>query len=220
MKKIYTIIALAGSTMMVSASEPVTSGAIKNKMYGDGGSCFDGSSHIINVGVGLGFGGRYYSAYRGSGYTFRRSPSFSLSYEQPLKDKLGPGYLGVGAYAGYQTAYSRYDYRYNNGNNHYYYDNRWSNFVIAARAAYHLDELNTENAELYFGAMAGLRFQTYRYETNDPNPNKGYYYSGGSAFFASSVFIGGRWYFAKSVALFGELGYGISYGTIGLSFKF
>ena len=92
--------------------------------------------------------------------------------------------------------------------------------MIAARAAYHLDDLNFENAEVYAGVMLGMRFQSYIYGTNDPYPNDDYYYSGRSVFPASSIFIGGRWYFAKSVALYGELGYGISYGTIGLSFKF
>ncbi len=220
MKKLQATIILIGFCIITFATEPVTSTKLLPSAKSDGGSCFDGSSHIINVGVGFA-ASRYYSSYRGKGYSYRASPAFSLSYEQPLKDKLGPGYLGVGVYAGYQTSYSRYNYYYNNGNNNYYYDNRWSNFVVAARAAYHLDELNFEKGELYAGVMLGVRFQRYVYETNDPDPDKNYYYySGSSVFPASSVFVGGRWYFSNKVALFGELGYGISYGTLGLSFKF
>jgi hypothetical protein len=220
MKKLYAIIILAGSGLIAMAGEPfeLKKTTTVKKIYGDGGQCFDESTRIINVGVGLA-ASRYYSSYRGRGYSHRSSPAFSLSYEQALME-LGPGYLGIGAYTGFHTFYSRYQYYYNNGNNHYYYENRWNNFVVAARAAYHFDELNFENGELYGGLMVGLRFHTYSYETNDPDPNKNYYYSGGSAYLASSVFIGGRWYFGKRVALYGEVGYGISYGTLGLSFKF
>lgn len=218
MKKLCTTIILVGIGFAAFASEPVKSKSLSLKKSGDGGQCFDGSTHIINLGFGFG-GVTNYSAYRGSGYTYRRSPAFSLSYEQPWSEQVGPGYLGIGAYAGFQSTYSSYRYKYNNGSS-YYYDNRWNHFMIAARAAYHWDELNFENAELYGGVMIGLGFQSHTYRTDDPNPNNSYYWTGRSVYPAFSVFFGGRWYFAKKVALFGELGYGISYGTIGLSFKF
>ncbi len=93
--------------------------------------------------------------------------------------------------------------------------------MIAARGAYHLDFLNFKKAELYGGALIGLRIETYSYETNNPDPRAfDYRVSRGSVFPTFSVFVGGRWYFAKNIGLFGELGYGISYVTGGISFKF
>jgi hypothetical protein len=182
-----------------------------------GAHCFDESSKILNLGVG--FGGSYYRYNRGHGYSYRQTPAFSLTYEQALKEKVGPGFIGIGGYLGYQTARFRYDDYYYNGNK-YYYQHRWNYFVIAARGAYHLDVLNTDKAELYFGAIAGLRIQTYKYETNSTDPYRNQYdLSQRNIYPALSLFVGGRWYFKPNIGLFGEVGYGISYLTLGLSFK-
>ena len=186
-----------------------------------GPKCFDEKTHIINLGVG--FGMNYYSGYSGGWYVYRSSPAFSASYEQALPKKLGPGYLGVGAYFGFQTASSTHNDFYNKNNfyNNYYYKNSWNNFMIAARAAYHWDVLNFKKADIYAGALIGVRIQTYNYETNDPNPfANSYRLNQGSAYPSFSVFAGARWYFANKIAVFGEFGYGISYVTGGLSFKF
>ncbi len=186
-----------------------------------GPKCFDEKTHIINVGVG--FGMNYYSGYSGRGYAYRSSPAFSASYEQAIPKKLGPGYLGVGAYVGFQTASSTYNYFYDKHGyyNNYYYKNSWNNFMVAARAAYHWDVLNFKKADIYAGVLVGVRIQTYDYTTNNPDPYAdNYRLSQGSAYPSFSVFAGARWYFVSKVALFGEFGYGISYVTGGLSFKF
>ena len=76
-------------------------------------------------------------------------------------------------------------------------------------------------AEVYGGVLLGLRIQTYKYETNNPDPNAlDYRLHSGSVYPTISVFAGARWYFVKKVALFGEIGYGISYLNAGVSFKF
>jgi hypothetical protein len=181
-----------------------------------GTKCFDENTRVINVGIG--FGGISYYKGKGYGYTSRRSPSFSLSYEQAIHKKLGPGYLGVGAYAGYQSAHSRYIDSYYYGSA-YYYEHSWKYFMIAARAAYHFDFLNSEKAEVYAGAIVGLRIQTYNFETNDPNPNNAYRLHEGIVYPSISLLAGARWYFVPKVALFAELGWGISYATVGVTFK-
>lgn len=179
--------------------------------------CFDENTQIINLGLGFG-GGDYYRGYS-SGYSARRSPAFSLSYEQSLPKRIGPGYVGVGAYAGFQTARYHYNYYHNNGN-YYYYEHKYNYTMIAARGAYHWDVLNSKKAEVYVGALVGIRIQTYSYETNDTDPDYNYRLNEGSAYVAYSLFAGARWYFVDHVALFGEAGYGISYLTGGVSFKF
>lgn len=178
------------------------------------GTCFGEGTQLIGIGVGLP-GGSYYRGYSYGNYT--TSPSFSITYEQPWKDKLGPGYLGVGGYFGYRSAKYRYDYNYYNYN--YYYQHKWNYFMIAARAAYHLDILNKEKAEVYAGALLGARIQTYNYTTSDPY-DYGYSLNEGSYYLTYSAFVGARWYFAKNMALFGEAGYGISYITGGVNFRF
>ncbi len=220
MKKITSIIILAGLSIQSFAFNPDNKKTNLMSPSGDGEKCFDESTHIINLGVG--FGSRsYHAIYSGNGNTYGITPAFSFSYEQALPKKLGPGYLGIGAYGGFQHEYYNYDYDYTyNGGNKYYYHHSWNYYMIAARAAYHWDVLNSKNAEVYAGAIIGVRFQTSNYETNDPGKNDPYSYHESVAYPAYSVFAGARWYFSQHVGLFGEVGYGISYVTGGLSFKF
>ena len=199
----------------------------KNKSYwltekqkdNDGEKCFDENTHIINLGVG--WGRSYYTFLRSAGYSSGTTPAFSLTYEQPWPKKLGPGFLGVGAYLGFQHAYYNYnyDYWYNNYAT-YYYNHSWNYYMVAGRAAYHWDVLNSKNAEVYAGVLIGMRFQTYNYSTNDPGNNDPYSYKQSSVWPVYSVFAGARWYFVKNFGLFAEVGYGISYGTVGMSIKF
>ncbi len=187
---------------------------------GDG--CFDESTRIINAGIGIG-GGNYYSGIIGSGYSTSTSPALSLSYEQAIKKKLGPGYIGVGGYLGFQSESITNTYFYDNNGytGNFYYKDSWKYYMIAARGAYHWDVLNFKKGEIYGGLLVGLRFQSYSYTTNNPDPAAfNYSVSSGSVFPTFSLFVGGRWYFAKNIAVFGELGYGISYLTGGLSFRF
>ncbi|MCW3085664.1 MAG: hypothetical protein JWP12_3030 [Bacteroidetes bacterium] len=185
-----------------------------------GEKCFDEGTHIINLGAGFGSAG-YYRVYRGAGYDYGATPAISLTYEQPLPKKVGPGYIGVGAYFGFQHIHARYDYYdYYFGNSPYYYEHTWNNYMIAARAAYHWDVLNSKRAEVYAGAIIGVRIQTYTYSTNNADPAYNHELNDGTVYPAYSLFAGARWYFAKNVAVFGELGYGISFATGGLSFKF
>ena len=220
MKKLAAIIAITGLSFHSFASDPENKSQNNSLMAssGDGEKCFDESTHIINLGFGFG-GVNYYSINTGTGYNYRRTPAISLSYEQPWKKKLGPGYLGIGAYLGFQNARYRYDDVFYGGGK-YYYEHNWNYFMVAARGAYHWDVLNSKNAEVYAGVVIGLRFQTYSYNTNDPDPYTDYRLSNSAVYPAYSLFAGARWYFAKRVAVFGEVGYGISYLTAGLSFKF
>lgn len=196
----------------------------KAAIYTASGSCFDESTHIINLGIGFaGFGNSYYKN-NGIGYSSGSTPLFSLSYEQAIPQRVGPGYVGAGVYLGYRNVYSKYDYDYfyNNYKGRYYYRNNWNAFTIAARAAYHWDELSTDKGELYGGMMIGVHIRTYHYISNNPDPD--YYYNGrlseGAVYPAFSIFAGGRYYFSNSVAVYAEVGSGISFLTAGLSFKF
>jgi hypothetical protein len=219
MKKIVYLVALLFILMSGLTKAQRASGIKYSSYSASTNKCFNEDSRILNIGIGFG-GGRYYNYGSALGYTYRTSPAFSLTYEQSLKQKVGPGHLGVGAYFGYQRASFKYDDYFYAGTR-YYYKHNWNYMLISARGAYHLDVLNTHNAELYFGAIVGLRLQTYNYETNSIDPNSSFYELSDRVIYPSySLFVGGRWYFAPKVALFAEAGYGISYLTAGLSFKF
>ncbi|MHB8402716.1 MAG: hypothetical protein ACYDCN_11955 [Bacteroidia bacterium] len=188
-----------------------------------GEKCFDENTRILNVGIGFGGGNYYASAYNGPGYSYRVSPAFSITYEQAIKKKVGPGYIGVGGYLGYQGSSITENYYYDNNGytGNYYSTNRWTDIMVAARGAYHWDVVCAKKAELYAGALIGLRIQTWRYTTSNPDPNyRNYYSSNGSVFPTFDIFVGGRYYFTNKIAVFAEVGYGISYITGGISFKF
>jgi hypothetical protein len=186
-----------------------------------GGKCYDESSHLINLGVGL--TGSYYTFDNRKGYSHGRTPAFIFVYEQPLKTKVGPGYIGIGPYLSYQNAHERYDYDwyYNGHDDRYYYEHQWNYFVIAARGAYHWDVLNSGKGELYAGTVIGVRVDQYTYKDNNPDPNHTVYErSEGSVYPAVAIYAGARWYFVPNVALYGEVASGVSFLTGGFTFKF
>src|SRR3954470_17833604 len=129
--------------------------------------CYDENTHLINLGIG--FGNSYYHFDHRKGFDEGRTPIFVLSYEQPLPKKVGPGYIGVGAYLSFQNAHQSYtypDYVYN-GIHYYddaYYQHNWNYYVIAARGAYHWDVLNSDKAEVYAGTIIGVRINSYNYK--------------------------------------------------------
>lgn len=225
MKKCYKTMSLCIALMLgftfAGAQNSKEHKKNKNSAF-DGAKCFNENTHIINVGAGFA-NSRYYAAYRGKGYSYKTSPAFSISYEQAYPKKLGIGFLGLGVYGGFQSSSSTYNYYYNKNGyaSNYYYKNNWTNFMVAARGVYHFDVLNAERAELYAGVLAGIRIQSYHYVTNNPDPYAdNYRLTSGSVYPVFSVFAGGRWYFVKNVALFAEVGYGVSFLTGGFSFKF
>jgi hypothetical protein len=217
MKKI--LFYLASASFLICNSSYADNNLEKSVLKDNSGEkCFDENTKVLNLGVGFG-GINYYTG--APGYSYGRTPAFSLSYEQAIHKKLGPGYLGVGAYGGYQSAHARFvDYNFHSGNS-YYYEHHWNYFMIAARAAYHFDFLNSPKAEVYAGAIVGVRIQTYHYETSDPDKaySDAYRLHEGFVYPSFSLLAGARWYFVPKVALFAEVGWGISYGTVGVTFK-
>lgn len=215
MKKISLMASAILFSIAVSASEPLKT---KKSASSSGGQCFDENSHVI--GLGVSFGGVGYYKY-GPGGSYTRTPNFNITYEQPWKDRIGPGFLGVGAYASFQSDNYRYNYISGYDGRAYFYEHHHNYITVAGRAAYHWDVLNKDKAEVYGGVIIGARLSLYAYETNDPNPNRDTYRIANSfAYPAWGVFAGARWYFVKNVALFAEVGHGISYGTAGVNFKF
>jgi hypothetical protein len=173
------------------------------------GGAYDLDTRLINVGLGV--GSNYYGFSKSAGAVYRHFPAICISYEQAYAKKLGPGFLGIGALVTFQnTLYRSEKNYYGPTKEYYYYQHRYSNYVIAARAAYHWDGLIADNAEVYGGAIAGLRFQTYNYTSNYPGDENDYRANSGSSVMpVVSVFAGARWYFVPRVALYGELSGGL-----------
>jgi hypothetical protein len=157
---------------------------------------------------GVGFGGVF-----GLTYT-KQTPAFSIQGEYGFSE-LGPGVLGGGLYFGTKS----YQYSFNDGLG-YKWDEKWKYTVVGARAVWHYTELDKENLDVYGGVMLSYNSVNYSFTTNAPQNYYGNYSTSsiGSGI-GTSAFIGLRYYPAPKVGLFGELGYGISYLTAGVTLK-
>jgi hypothetical protein len=160
---------------------------------------FNIKDKVINLGVGFGS-----TLYNGSYYK-TTVPPVSASLEVGILDGIiDKGSIGVGGYLGY----SSYKYEY------YNWGYKYTDFIIAARGTFHyplVDKLDT-----YTGIILGVEVVTGKeFGTSIP----GYNYSSAGSGLARSWFVGGRYYFNEKFAAMGELGFGISWLTLGLSLK-
>lgn len=131
-------------------------------------------------------------------------PPISVTGEYGIVDNLiagKNGSIGVGAYVGV-AGYK-------------YVEDKLFRMTVGARAAFHyqfIDKLDT-----YAGIMLGLdirNFKDYYYYTPDELADR--YTKMG---LAHSEFVGARYYFTDNIAVNAEFGYGISYFSVGASFK-
>ncbi len=162
-------------------------------------SMFNLGDKVINLGIGFGttlYSGIYYQ----SGV-----PPVSISFEKAIKDDiLEKGVIGVGGYVGY-SSYS-WDYL--------GWGYKYSNIIFGGGGFFHyplVDKLDT-----YAGILLGYRISsTSEFGTY----SGGYDYNTSSGGLVFSSFVGARYYFTETFAAFAQVGYGISYLTIGVSLK-
>ena len=130
----------------------------------------------------------------GLGNTFSGYSSMiplAASFEVGIKDNLfdDKSSLGIGGYFGFASK------------------NHWTFLYPGVRGALHYQFV--ENLDTYAGLMIGMRLWTWSY--------------GGSSSSYSDIiipfFIGARYYFQPKMAVFGELGHGIAYLTVGVALK-
>lgn len=161
---------------------------------------FEKGNMVANFGAGFG----WYSF----GYATTSLPALGISVEKGVKD-LDFGVLSVGAIAGFKHA----SYNWFTG-----YDWSWTDYVGAVRGAIHMDLLKEKKLDTYGGLAVGLRLETATTYTGFTAPYSKVTDSTINPLFA--FYLGGRYYFTDKLAGFGELGYGLGYVTLGLSYKF
>jgi hypothetical protein len=152
---------------------------------------FQKGSNVVNLGIGVG----------------THIPVVEASFEHGIIDGLikgENGAIGIGGYVGWNSHSS--DARLG-GEWHY------SDIALGVRGAFHyqfVDKLDT-----YAGAMLGYNIVSSKWKgsgiSTDPTSVSGLTYS---------TFVGARYYFAPSFAVYSELGYGIAYLSLGATLKF
>ena len=164
---------------------------------------FHKGSKSIGLLVGLPLSYNYYGSYT-------PLPTLGITYDQGIKDNLGPGNLGVGGVIALNSA----TYRYSTGN----YKAYWRNYIIGVRGTYHLTLLADKNNKFdpYAGVTVGLRIYDY----------KDTYYTSRSIYNYNSVypiigaFVGAKYHFSKAFGAFVEAGYDISFVRGGICINF
>ena len=162
-------------------------------------NAFSKGDQNINLGVGIG------SVLGGSGYK-TTLPPVSISYEYGIKDQLfdDKSSLGIGAYLGYAS--NKYEWP---GN----YGWKYNYTIVGVRGALHYQLI--DNFDTYGGLMLGYNIvSSSSYGDWGTTVNT----AAGSAL-GWSLFLGGRYFFTDKIGAFAELGYGIAYLQLGVSFK-
>ncbi|ROL60907.1 hypothetical protein D9V86_08500 [Bacteroidetes/Chlorobi group bacterium ChocPot_Mid] len=152
----------------------------------------------LNIGIGLG----------STLYGDETIPPISASYEVgfPGKPNEYTDKISLGGYVGF--ARTEYDWWWGTWS--------YTHVIIGAKGSYHF--YNEGDIDAYGGLIIGYEILSESYTSKtgyeDYKPvssaNGGLTYSG---------FVGARYYFSPSFGVFGELGYGISYLTLGVTFK-
>lgn len=176
---------------------------------------YEVGTNVLSLGVGLG---------SSIGYTnSSQSPALSIQFEHGITE-LGSGVVSIGGYVGlktYKYEWSGTGYHFPEGYYNYTYTQKWNYTIIGLRGAYHFTGLDVDKVDLYGGVMLSYNILSYKYSDTDPYYSDSYYNYGtyGSAA-GFSIYGGGRYFFTDNIGAFLELGYGISYLNLGLSFKF
>ncbi|MDY0103309.1 MAG: hypothetical protein RBS07_10245 [Lentimicrobium sp.] len=156
---------------------------------------------VLNAGAGFGW--------YGYGYGATSIPAITLSLDKGIKE-IDFGTIGIGGIVGYKHA----SYNWLSG-----YDWSWTDYIIAARGSLHADIFQVDNLDTYGGIAVGIRAETWKYFTYDPFANVYGDVKESTIHPLFAFYIGGRYYFSDNFAAFGELGYGLGYLTLGVSYK-
>jgi hypothetical protein len=163
---------------------------------------FELGDNILSAGVGV---GGTFGAYK----TTSQTPALSIAYERGMWE-LGEGVLGLGGYIGYKAYTNRFtDFSVT-------YEQKWSYTIIGASLAYHHDIFNNAKIDPYAGLLLAMRFLKYTDNYHHLTGVKPKYNNSDLTF---SVYLGLRYYVSPNIGIFGQLGYGISYFTLGVNFR-
>ncbi|MBL0343370.1 MAG: hypothetical protein IPP71_22420 [Bacteroidetes bacterium] len=158
------------------------------------------------LGIGFGIGG----VYGFSGFS-SQSPAFGLQYDRGIVELGMGGVIGVGGFVGYKGFVNKIE---TGGDT---YKGQWNVLIIGARGTFHYDLFEVKNLDTYAGTM--IAFHVVNEKEDYPNNVFVTSTSHSNAAYAS-IFAGAKYYFSPQVAGFGELGYGVSWLTLGMAFKF
>lgn len=146
----------------------------------------------LNVGIGTGMAGIYGDA---------DFPPISVGFQYGFHEKFSIG--GIFGYSASTYGWTDWEWTY-------------SYLVIGARGEYHFTDVEAENLDLYGGL-------TLAYNIVSVDEPAGYQtwwgYSAETSYLLYGFHAGARYLFSPNIGIFGELGYGLGYVTVGLNVR-
>lgn len=161
---------------------------------------------VGNLQVGIG-------SYSGYGIGF---PPTSISVDVGAFDNLiqgKNGSIGLGGYYGFGT----YRHVYTEELTGIKYKDRTMRMCIGFRGTFHYQFV--ENLDTYAGVMLGIYTHNHK-DITTSNGNSVVTGRSSGVGFAHSEFVGVRYYFSDSFGVGAEAGYGFTYISAGITFKF
>lgn len=158
---------------------------------------YNEGDNLLNLGFGLG------ATFATGSSTI---PPISASFEHGFTDEISAGgFLGFSG--------SKEDVAVFGGT----YTFKYSYLIVGARGSYHF--YSTDNIDAYGGALLGYNIASSSVSYDGPNNNFPEPAAASVGGFTYGLHVGARYYFNDSFGAFGELGYGISYLTLGVTMK-
>lgn len=148
------------------------------------------------AGLNVGFGGSY-------------GVPVSLTYERGVYDINNKMSIGVGGIVGYGGSSEKIMY------------GKWkySNILLGARGAWHYTAI--KKLDLYAGLTLGYDVASSKFKWNDPRDEEIIgELSSSAGGFLWGAYAGARYYFNESFGVNAEVGYGLAYLNIGVTYKF
>ena len=133
-------------------------------------------------------------------------PPLSASFEHGFTDKISAG--GLIGYSGSKEEFAAF------GGTWTY---KYSYIIVGARGSYHF--FSTDQIDAYGGAFLGYNIGNSKVTYDGTGNNLIQPAAANVGGVAYGLHVGGRYYFSDSFGAFVELGYGISYLTLGVTMK-
>jgi hypothetical protein len=172
-------------------------------------SDFREGDNVVSLGIGLG-------SALGSFTSNSRTPALSAQFEHGQWEIGGPGTVSIGGYMGYKGFRNSGSFSSNGLSGRY--EENWRYIILGLRSAYHYHGFELKNLDPYGGLMLSFNILDYSYSDNvsnfDYNPGASY-----SNTMTLSLYLGSRYYLDSNWSAFAELGWGISFLTVGMAYK-
>ncbi len=146
-------------------------------------------NNLIHGGIGFGLAGIFGDA---------TIPPITVGYEMGFEEKISLG--GLVGYSGSTFKGFGWEWKY-------------SYILIGARGAYHFLE-NNKDWDAYGGVLLG-----YNIVSVSESGAAGFGISAGTSYLLFGLYGGGRYYLNPRLSLYGELGYGAGFVTVGVAYK-